>query len=75
MRLSPLYTKYEILEIKGIYKLEVTKYMTKLKHKKLPEAFETNFETCSTVHSHFTCSVKSQKFYQCSHSNWQHLDL
>jgi len=42
--------------------------MAKLKHKKLPEAFEANFETCSNVHSHFTRSIKSQNFYQRSHS-------
>jgi len=42
--------------------------MAKLKHKKFPEVFQANFETCCNVHSHFTRSVKSENFYQRNHS-------
>ena len=49
--MSPLYKQFSILKLSNIFKLEVTKFMSKIKNKNLPELpylFEYNAHPCIT---------------------------
>ena len=62
-RLKPLYDELEILNINGIYKLEIAKFMAKVSSNTLSEDFSKNFSALTSVHTYSTRSALSKKFY------------
>ena len=65
-RLKPLYDKLQLLNINGIYKLEVAKFMAKVSLNILPVFSSdqtTIFRTLSSIHTYPTRSALSNKFY------------
>jgi len=51
-------------KIRGIYKMEIAKFMGKLRNKKLPTMFYSNFQLCGTTHTHYTHSVAKKNLNQ-----------
>ena len=62
-KLKPLYEKFKFLNVEGIFKLEIAKFMMKLNTNKLPDIFTKNFAKVASVHSHFTRSSSSNDYY------------
>ena len=62
-RLKPLYDELEILNINGIYKLEIAKFMAKVSSNTLSEDFSKNFSALTSVHTYSTHSALFKKFY------------
>ena len=65
-KLKPLYEKLQALNIKGIYSLEVAKFMVKVHLNKLPKLsneYLIDFKKCSSIHSHSTRNAVSSNFY------------
>ena len=66
-RLKPVHKQLQVLNINGIYKLEVAKLMAKVNLDKLP-AFCGNqltiFRTSSSIHTYLTRSASFKYFYE-----------
>ena len=62
-RLKPLYDELEILNINGIYELEIAKFMAKVSSNNLSEDFSKNISALTSVHTYSTRSALSKKFY------------
>ena len=62
-KLKPLYEKFKFLNVEGVFKLEIAKFMMKLNTNKLPDIFTKNFAKVASVHSHFTRSSSSNDYY------------
>ena len=58
-----LYKKLNFLKLKDVYKLELTKFMHKLFHNKLPNVFKTKFIELINLHSHETRKPNKLFFY------------
>ena len=52
--MSPLYKQLSILKLSNIFKLEVTKFMTKKKYNNLPELFQDHFYSTTDIHKFAT---------------------
>ena len=65
-KLKPLHEKLQALRIKGIYSLEVAKFMVKVHlHKllKLSNEYLIDFKKCSSIHSYSTRNAVSSNFF------------
>jgi len=63
-RLLPLYKSLNLFKIENIYKLELAKFMTRIHVKNLPTPFCKYFDKVTDIHSYFTRSAQSNKYYQ-----------
>ena len=61
-KLIPLYDQLNLLQIKNIYKLEVSIFMYKFHCEKLPYYFQNYFCKSLIVHSHYTRSSSNSYF-------------
>ena len=62
-RPEPLYNELQILNINGIYKREIAKFMAKVSSNTLSEDFSKDFTALISVHKCSTRSTLSNKFY------------
>ena len=65
-RLQTLYDQLQVLNIDGIYKLEVSKFMAKAYRNDLPMLYNNhsfNFQLLSSIHSYSTRSSNANKFF------------
>ena len=65
-KLKTLYEKLQALNIKGIYSLEVAKFMVKVHLNKLPKLsyeYLIDFKKCSSMHLYSTRNAVSSNFY------------
>ena len=65
-KLKPLYEKLQALNVKGIYSLEVAKFMVKVHLNKLPKLsneYLIDLKKCSSIHSYSTRNAVSSNLY------------
>ena len=58
-----MFKNMDLLKTEDIYKLEMAKFMYRLYHKELPNAFNEHFTRIDTMHSYQLRSVKTKVFY------------
>jgi len=63
-KLLRLYMANNVLKIRCIYKMEITKFMAKLLNKELPTIFYLKFQLCGTMHTQYTRSVAKKNLNQ-----------
>ena len=62
-KLKPLYEKLKFLNVEGIFRLEITKFMMKLNTNKLPDILTKKFAKVASVHSYSTRSSSSNDYF------------
>ena len=62
-KLKPLYEKLKFLNVEGIFKLEIAKFIIKLNTNKLPDILTKKFAKVASVHSYFTRSSSSNGYF------------
>ena len=61
--MSPLYKQFSILKLSNIFKLEVTKFMSKIKNNNLPELFQNYFYSTTDIHKFATRQAGRHDFF------------
>ena len=61
--MSPLYKQFSILKLSNIFKLEVTKFMSKTKNNILPELFQNYFYFTTDIHKFATRQAGRHDFF------------
>ena len=61
--MSPLYKQFSILKLSNIFKLEVTKFMSKIKNNNLPELFQNYFDSTTDIHKFATRQAGRHDFF------------
>ena len=65
VKMNKLYKSMNILQIKDIYELEMSKFMHSFYHKQLPEVFNNYFKSADRHHNYVTRSIsKKNDFLQ-----------
>ena len=57
VKMSTLYKDMKILQVKDIFKIEVTKFMHSFHHSNLPCVFDSYYKSVATQHNHNTIKV------------------
>ena len=60
---KPLYEKLKFLNVEGIFRLEIAKFIMKLNTNKLPDILTKKFAKVASVHSYFTRSSSSNDYF------------
>ena len=63
---NSLYKQLKILKIKGMYHLEVSKFMLQYQHNKLPNLCNINFTPTASIHKYNTRSTSHNNLYLSS---------
>ena len=61
--MKPFYKKLKYLSVKGVFKLEIAKFMTKLYANKLHDIFIKKFAKVASLHPNFTRSSSSNDYF------------
>ena len=61
--MSPLCKQFSILKLSNIFKLEVTKFMSKRKNNNLPELFQNYFYSTTDIHKFATRQAGRHNFF------------
>ena len=64
-RMSPLYKQFSILNLSNIFKLEVTKFMSKIKNNNLPELFLNYFYSAADIYTNLPPDKSDVTIFFC----------
>ena len=59
-----LYTKFCVLKLDDIIKMELAKFMFKFNNKMLPNSFNSNFLRLDKIHKYNTMQTKRNEYFQ-----------
>ena len=62
-KLKPLHEKLKFLNVEGIFRLEIAKFMMKLNTSKLPDILTKKFSEVASAHSYSTRSSSSNDYF------------